>query len=245
MLADDPDARPLSGGATLVAMMNAGVIEPLALVNLGRIDELQGIRALADGRVRIGAYTRHRETAECAALARHGRRRAPRRGTDRQRDCAQHGNDGRLDLLRRSRTRLSAGDRRRRRRRSRSPVRRAGAPWRARVLRRLVHDRARAGRNRHRRAPAAAGRGRRRLRKARARRPATTPPRQPPSRWPPAARRAPSIGCCGRRRSPTTRPTPCCRPTAATPPSPAPAPCSRHAPIRSTTSAVAPATVAC
>ena len=69
MLADDPDARPLSGGATLVAMMNARVIEPLALVNLGRIDELRGIRVLADGRVRIGAYTRHRETAECAALS--------------------------------------------------------------------------------------------------------------------------------------------------------------------------------
>jgi len=69
MLADDPDARPLSGGATLVAMMNARVIEPLALVNLGRIDELAGIRVLADGRVRIGAYTRHRETAECAALS--------------------------------------------------------------------------------------------------------------------------------------------------------------------------------
>jgi aerobic carbon-monoxide dehydrogenase medium subunit len=69
LLAEDPDARPIAGGATLVAMMNARVIEPLALVNLARIDELRGISVLADGRVRIGAYTRHRETAECLALS--------------------------------------------------------------------------------------------------------------------------------------------------------------------------------
>jgi carbon-monoxide dehydrogenase medium subunit len=69
LLAEDPEAKPIAGGATLVAMMNARVIEPLALVNLGRIDELRGIRRLDDGRVRIGAYTRHRETAECAELA--------------------------------------------------------------------------------------------------------------------------------------------------------------------------------
>jgi carbon-monoxide dehydrogenase medium subunit len=68
LLAEDPDAKPLAGGATLVAMMNARVIEPLALVNLGRIDELRGIRVGADGRVRIGACTCHRETAGCAEL---------------------------------------------------------------------------------------------------------------------------------------------------------------------------------
>ncbi len=67
-LAEDPEARPISGGATLVAMMNARVIEPHCLVNLARIDELRGIRVLDDGRVRIGAFTRHRETAECLAL---------------------------------------------------------------------------------------------------------------------------------------------------------------------------------
>jgi aerobic carbon-monoxide dehydrogenase medium subunit len=68
MLAADPDARPLSGGATLVAMMNARVLEPLALVNLSRIDELRGIHGEADGGVRIGAFTRHAETAACALL---------------------------------------------------------------------------------------------------------------------------------------------------------------------------------
>jgi carbon-monoxide dehydrogenase medium subunit len=68
-LAEDPEARPLAGGATLVAMMNARVIEPQCLVNLARIDELRGVRVEADGRVRIGAFTRHRETAGCLALS--------------------------------------------------------------------------------------------------------------------------------------------------------------------------------
>lgn len=66
LLAQDPDARPIAGGATLVAMLNARVIEPAALISLGRIDEIKGISVLGDGRIRIGAFTRHRETAECA-----------------------------------------------------------------------------------------------------------------------------------------------------------------------------------
>ena len=65
LLAQDDEARPLAGGATLVAMLNAGVIEPLALVSLRFIDEIKGIAALAGGGVRIGAFTRHRETAAC------------------------------------------------------------------------------------------------------------------------------------------------------------------------------------
>jgi len=69
MLDQDPEAKPLAGGATLVAMMNARVLEPLALVNLARIDELRGIRVLADGALRIGACTRHRETLDCMALS--------------------------------------------------------------------------------------------------------------------------------------------------------------------------------
>ena len=68
MLAADPDAKPLAGGATLVAMMNARVLEPQALVNLSRIAELRGIRADAAGGVRIGAFTRHAETAACDLL---------------------------------------------------------------------------------------------------------------------------------------------------------------------------------
>src|SRR5437763_13754941 len=63
LLARDPEARLLAGGATLVAMMNARVAEPRALVSLSGIDEIRGITRMPDGGVRIGAFTRHRETA--------------------------------------------------------------------------------------------------------------------------------------------------------------------------------------
>ncbi len=68
LLAQDPDAKPIAGGATLVSMMNARVVEPKALVSLAGIAELQGISPAPDGGVRIGAFTRHRETAASAAL---------------------------------------------------------------------------------------------------------------------------------------------------------------------------------
>lgn len=69
VLADEPDARCLAGGATLVAMMNAGLAEPGVLVALDGIAELRGITVADDGRVRIGAMTRHRETAADMRLA--------------------------------------------------------------------------------------------------------------------------------------------------------------------------------
>jgi carbon-monoxide dehydrogenase medium subunit len=62
------EARCLAGGATLVAMMNAGIAEPEELVNLAGIEELAGIRALPDESLRIGAMARHRETASDARL---------------------------------------------------------------------------------------------------------------------------------------------------------------------------------
>jgi carbon-monoxide dehydrogenase medium subunit len=65
LLAQDAEAKPLAGGATLVAMLNARVIEPAALVSLADIDEIKGISVQDDGRVRIGAFARHRETAAC------------------------------------------------------------------------------------------------------------------------------------------------------------------------------------
>jgi len=68
LLAGDLDAKPISGGATLVAMMNAHVIEPDALVSLAAIEELRGISEQSDGALRIGAFTRHRETASDARL---------------------------------------------------------------------------------------------------------------------------------------------------------------------------------
>jgi carbon-monoxide dehydrogenase medium subunit len=68
LLADIPDARPLAGGASLVGMINARIVEPEALVSVGRLSEMTGIRQLADGTIVIGAATRHREVAEEARL---------------------------------------------------------------------------------------------------------------------------------------------------------------------------------
>jgi aerobic carbon-monoxide dehydrogenase medium subunit len=63
-LAENSGARCLAGGQTLVAMMNAGLIEPPLVVGLRRVAELKGIEFDATGSVAIGAMTTH------AALAR-------------------------------------------------------------------------------------------------------------------------------------------------------------------------------
>jgi carbon-monoxide dehydrogenase medium subunit len=63
LLAADPEARPLAGGATLVAMMNAELVRPSALVSLRRIEGLVGIARDPRGWVRIGAMTPHRMSA--------------------------------------------------------------------------------------------------------------------------------------------------------------------------------------
>lgn len=68
LLAAHPEARLLAGGASLVAMINARIAAPELLVSLVDVAEIRGIRVLADGRVRIGAFTRHRETAADAHL---------------------------------------------------------------------------------------------------------------------------------------------------------------------------------
>ena len=63
LLAAWPDARCIAGGATLVAMLNAGLIDAPVLVNLRSIGGLAGIERLGDGSLRIGALTLHAETA--------------------------------------------------------------------------------------------------------------------------------------------------------------------------------------
>ncbi len=63
-----PEARALAGGASLVAMMNARLVAPAAVVSLKNIPALRGIRQERDGAIVIGAMTRHRETAADARL---------------------------------------------------------------------------------------------------------------------------------------------------------------------------------
>ncbi len=53
------DAKVLAGGQSLVPMLNFRLASPRALVDIGRIDGLDGIEAARRG-LRIGALTRHR-----------------------------------------------------------------------------------------------------------------------------------------------------------------------------------------
>lgn len=68
LLDQHEDAQCLAGGATLVAMMNAGLVEPPQLISLAALREIAGICRFADGSVRIGAMTRHAETASSEHL---------------------------------------------------------------------------------------------------------------------------------------------------------------------------------
>jgi carbon-monoxide dehydrogenase medium subunit len=67
LLASDLDARCIAGGATLVAMLNADLLEPSALISLKRIAELKGIHETAEG-LAIGAMTTHETVANEARL---------------------------------------------------------------------------------------------------------------------------------------------------------------------------------
>ena len=64
LLGADEEARCLAGGATLVAMMNANLLAPTALVSLRDLDGLAGISVEADGTAVIGAMTNHVTIAE-------------------------------------------------------------------------------------------------------------------------------------------------------------------------------------
>ena len=61
-------ARPYAGGAYLSIVLKQGLIQPAALVNIKKIDELKGIRFDAEDGLVIGALTTHREleTSELA-----------------------------------------------------------------------------------------------------------------------------------------------------------------------------------
>ena len=76
LLAAHEEARPLAGGATLVAMLNAGLVEPDAIVSLSDIEELRGITEGESGWLRVGAMTRHAETA-ASELFKAGQRVVP------------------------------------------------------------------------------------------------------------------------------------------------------------------------
>ena len=70
LLATLPNAKILSGGQSLVPMMNFRYVIVDHLVDLGHIDDLRGI-AVIDGRLRIGAMMRQRDLETSPEIARH------------------------------------------------------------------------------------------------------------------------------------------------------------------------------
>jgi len=60
LLQREPEARLLAGGHSLIPAMKLGLASPPALIDIGRIPELRGIRR-QDGGWAIGAMTTHRE----------------------------------------------------------------------------------------------------------------------------------------------------------------------------------------
>jgi carbon-monoxide dehydrogenase medium subunit len=70
LLGENPDARLLAGGQSLMATLNMRLSAPTMLIDINGIEGLGGI-ALKDGAVEIGALARHVH-AECsAAIAEH------------------------------------------------------------------------------------------------------------------------------------------------------------------------------
>ncbi len=60
LLAGHPDAKVIAGGQSLMPMINFRVVRPGLLVDIGRLLELDFLRATSNGGVCIGALTRHR-----------------------------------------------------------------------------------------------------------------------------------------------------------------------------------------
>jgi carbon-monoxide dehydrogenase medium subunit len=68
LLQEHPEARPLSGGMTLVPTLKQRLAAPSHLVDLSHLAELKGI-ALTDGVLRIGAATPHAEVSRSKVVA--------------------------------------------------------------------------------------------------------------------------------------------------------------------------------
>jgi carbon-monoxide dehydrogenase medium subunit len=66
-LTDNPDAKILAGGHSLLPLMRLRLARPAMLVDISRIQDLNSIKE-EDGHVAIGALTRHHDVANSEAL---------------------------------------------------------------------------------------------------------------------------------------------------------------------------------
>jgi aerobic carbon-monoxide dehydrogenase medium subunit len=70
LLGENPAARPLAGGQTLINVMKARIASPDVLVDLNGLDELKGIELGSDGTLELGAMVSCKElieSVECRA----------------------------------------------------------------------------------------------------------------------------------------------------------------------------------
>ena len=66
-LVGSPGTKVIAGGMSLLPLMKLRLANPERLVDIGRLDELRGVRQLPDGRLAIGALTTYAELAESPA----------------------------------------------------------------------------------------------------------------------------------------------------------------------------------
>ncbi len=65
-------AKVLAGGQSLLPLLKLRLAHAERLIDIGRIEELRGIRSLADGRLAIGALTTYRELLDSPAAMAYG-----------------------------------------------------------------------------------------------------------------------------------------------------------------------------
>ena len=68
LLAAHPEAKALAGGHSLILLMKLWLAQPAAVVDIGRLGELSGVRRTDAGTVCVGALTRHAEIAASEVL---------------------------------------------------------------------------------------------------------------------------------------------------------------------------------
>jgi carbon-monoxide dehydrogenase medium subunit len=68
MLARDGDAKILAGGHSLLPLMKIRLASPGRIIDIGRLNELKGVRRLDDGRFAVGAMTTYAELMESPAM---------------------------------------------------------------------------------------------------------------------------------------------------------------------------------
>ncbi|HET9613508.1 MAG TPA: xanthine dehydrogenase family protein subunit M [Candidatus Limnocylindrales bacterium] len=66
-LVGSPGTKVIAGGMSLLPLMKLRLASPEKLVDIGRIDELRGVRQLPDGRLAVGALTTYSQLLESPA----------------------------------------------------------------------------------------------------------------------------------------------------------------------------------